>query len=78
MLLAYFITYALTDGKIRDIAQVYFFVLMGLLVLNLFAALVAAMMGKAQTALGLCFAILGILLIGLGTCAYSIQQVQGN
>ncbi len=78
MLAAYSVTSAQSGGRTGDTALEYFFVLAGLFVLNILAAVVTALVGKTQTALGICLAILGIFLIGLGTCAYSLQNMHVN
>jgi hypothetical protein len=78
MLVAYVITDAQSGHSTGDTALSYFFVLVGLFVLNILAALIAALMGKTHTALGFLLAILGIFLIGLGTCAYSLQHLRVN
>ena len=78
MLVTYAITAAQNGSRTGDAALPYFFVLVGLFALNILAALIAALMGKTQTALGLLLSILGIFLVGLGTCAQSLQNMHIN
>ena len=78
LVVLYVVAYASGNGSAGDTAVMYFSALVGLLLVNVLAAMVAALAGKPQTALGFLFSILGIFLIGLGTCAYSLQHTAGN
>ena len=61
------------DSRRGGTELTYFFSLVALVVANIVAAVVAAIVGKPKVAKGFLFAILGIFLIGLGTCAYLMQ-----
>lgn len=79
MLVLYVLAYASSgSGNTTDIVSTYFFALVGLFLVNVLAAVIAALSNKSQTALGFLFSILGIFLIGLGNCAYLMYYPQTN
>ncbi len=76
MLLLYLVAAANSSPDGNDTALLYFFLLVGLLLLNVVAAIVAALAGNSRAAKEFLFSMLGIFLIGLGTCAYSWQHLR--
>ena len=76
MLLLYSVAAANSSPSGNNTALLYFFLLAGLLLLNLVAAIGAALAGHSRAAKEFLFSMLGIFLIGLGTCAYSWQHMQ--
>ncbi|MGI4875392.1 MAG: hypothetical protein ACRYFX_29920 [Janthinobacterium lividum] len=78
MLLLYPLAAAFTDGHhAADTAYAYFFAMVGLFILNVLAAVVVAIAGRSQTALGFVYSGLLIFLVGLGACAYTATHLAG-
>lgn len=64
----------MTPDPRRGATEVAYFLMFGALVLaNVVAAIVAAVLGKSHVAKGFLLMVLGIFLIGLGTCAYVLN-----
>ena len=78
MLVLYLAAFAMADGKASETAYAYFFALAGLLSLNVLAAIGLAFMGRRQTVMGCIYSGIGIFLIGLGSCAYSLTHMGGG
>jgi putative exporter of polyketide antibiotics len=70
LLLIYPVASIDSTGTTGNIALGCAILLGALIVFNIVAALVASLLGKSETAKGFLYSILGINLIGLGTCAY--------
>ncbi|GAA4049178.1 hypothetical protein GCM10022409_39630 [Hymenobacter glaciei] len=75
MLVLYVAAFAAGDGKPSDTAYAYFFALLALFSLNTFAAIGLAFMGRRQTVMGCIYSSIGIFLVGLGSCAYSLTHM---
>ncbi|MGY3089467.1 hypothetical protein ACVWYF_002515 [Hymenobacter sp. UYAg731] len=78
MLVLYLVAFAAGDGKPSETAYAYFFALAGLFGLNVLAAIILAFMGRRQTVMGCIYSGIGIFLIGLGSCAYSLAHMGGG
>ena len=78
MLVLYLAAFVAGDDKPSETAYAYFFLLAGLLTLNVLAAIVLAFMGRSQTVMGCIYSSIGIFLIGLGSCAYSLTHMGGG
>ena len=78
MLVLYLVAFAVTNGRPAETAYAYFFALVGLFCLNVFAAIGLAFMGRSQTVMGCIYSGIGIFLIGLGSCAYSLMHMGGG
>lgn len=78
MLLLYVAAFAAGGGKPSETAYAYFFLLAGLLVVNVLAAIGLAFMGRSQTVMGCIYSGIGIFLIGLGSCAYTLTHMGGG
>ena len=78
MLVLYLLAYALANGKPGETAYAYFFALVGLFCLNILAAIALAFMGRRQTLMGCIYSGIGIFLIGLGSCAYTLAHIGGE
>lgn len=78
MLVLYLVAFAVTNGRPGETAYAYFFALVGLFCLNVLAAIVLAFMGRSQTVMGCIYSSIGIFLIGLGSCAYTLTHMSGG
>ena len=78
MLLLYLAAFVAGDGKPSETAYAYFFLLGSLLILNILAVIGLAFMGRSQTVMGCIYSGIGIFLIGLGSCAYSLTHMGGG
>ncbi|WP_460618635.1 hypothetical protein [Hymenobacter ruber] len=75
MLVLYVVAFAATSGRPSETAYAYFFALTGLFCLNVLAAIGLAFTGRSQTVMGCIYSSIGIFLIGLGSCAYSLSHM---